>query len=182
MRNVILYIAVSLDGYIAAPDGSVAFLDDFQDEAVGDYGYQDFVSGIDTCLMGSNTYKAILGFGFPWPYMDQDTYVVTSNPQMEIDSPKTTRVVGNVVETIQRLKQETTGKDIWLVGGGQMVQYALNADVLDQMILSITPKLLGEGIRLFPEKSLGSAWELTHQQAYETGMMVLTYTKRKAGN
>ncbi|MBB1137896.1 dihydrofolate reductase family protein [Myroides sp. WP-1] len=181
MRNVILYIAVSLDGYIADGEGSVSFLDDFQDEKVGDYGYQDFLAEIDTCLMGSKTYKTILDFGYPWPYPEQETYVITSNPQLKIDSPNTVRVTDNIGEVIQQLKEKKSDKNIWLVGGGQLVHYVLNANLLDQMVLSITPKILGEGIRLFPEKSIGSTWELTHQKAFETGMMVLTYTKRKDG-
>lgn len=179
MRQVILYIAMSLDGYIATPDGGVSFLDDFQDESVGDYGYQDFVSTIDTCLMGSTTYKSILGFGYPWPYMEQETYVITSNPQLPIASPKTQVLTVDIMETIEQLKQEDTGSDIWLVGGGQLVHAVLNADLLDQMIVSITPKLLGEGIRLFPETSLPSAWELVDQKTFQTGMVVLTYNKRK---
>lgn len=179
MRNVILYIAMSLDGYIASPDGSVAFLDDFQDETVGDYGYQDFISTIDTCIMGSATYRAILDFGFPWPYMEQETHVITSNKQLTIESPKTSVLSTDITTTIQQLKQQETGKDIWLVGGGKVVQMALNAEILDQMILSVTPKLLGAGIRLFPEGSLPSHWELTDTKTFKTGMVVLTYTKRK---
>lgn len=179
MRQVILYIAMSLDGYIATPDGSVSFLDDFHDETVGDYGYQDFISTIDTCLMGSNTYKAILGFGIPWPYEDQETYVITSNPQLTIESPKTKALTDNSIEMIKQLKEVVSGSDIWLVGGGQLVHSVLNEDLLDQMIISIIPKLLGEGIRLFPETNLPSAWELVDQKTFKTGIIVLTYTKRK---
>lgn len=183
MRKVVLYIAMSLDGYIATTSGSVDFLDDFQEAGEGDYGYQDFVSTIDTCLMGSNTYKAILGFGYPWPYMDQQTYVITSNPDFVLDSPQTTVLSQAIKTSIQELKKQESTKDIWLVGGGKLVQYLLNEELLDRMIITITPKLLGDGIRLFPEQITPSNWKVVEQASFDSGMVMLTYdwvVKREA--
>lgn len=178
MKKVVLYIAISLDGYIADKNGSVDFLDDFQDSDEGDYGYQDFVDTIDTCIMGSNTYSAILGFGYPWPYIDQDTYVATSNPNFVIDSPQTSVFSQDIKESVQQLKAKGTGKDIWLVGGGKLVQYFLNAGLLDKMIITITPKILGKGIPLFPEQLVPSNWDLTAHSIFASGVVVLTYEKR----
>lgn len=177
MRKVILYIAMSLDGYIATSEGSVAFLDDFQNSADGDYGYEDFVQTIDTCIMGHHTYKAILDFGYPWPYMQQQTYVVTSNSNAKLDSPQTALLTQEVGVKIQQLKEEPTGKDIWVVGGGQLVHYMLNQALLDQLIVTVTPKILGDGIRLFPPQLAPSTWQLKAQKTFESGLVMLTYEK-----
>ena len=178
MRKVVLYIAMSLDGYIANKEGSVDFLDDFQGLDEGDYGYQDFVDTIDTCIMGSNTYKAIIGFGYPWPYMDQMTYVVTSNPSFVVESPQTQILPAGLHEAIQALKEQASAKDIWLVGGGQLVKSLLNAALVDKMIITLTPKIIGEGIRLFPDQLVASNWKLTAQASFDSGMAILTYEKK----
>lgn len=179
MRNVVLYIAVSLDGYIATPTGGVDFLDEFQTAGEGDYGYQDFISTVDTCIMGSQTYRAILNFGFPWPYPDQMTYVMTSNPQLTVDSPNTFIAKQGITATIQELKQQEGNQAIWLVGGGQLVGSVLEENLLDQMIITVIPKILGEGIRLFPPQSKASRWQLVESTTHASGVAVMRYEKIK---
>ena len=80
--RLILYLAVSLDGYLARKDGSVDFLSGHQPDWPGDYGYQDFISGIRAVVMGGNTYREITQVLSPgaWPYEGLDSYVFTSRP------------------------------------------------------------------------------------------------------
>ena len=77
MRKIKLYIAVSLDGYIATPDGGVEWLNQFQITGNEDYGYKELYLSIDTVLMGGRTYRDIIGFGCEWPYKDKVSYIIS---------------------------------------------------------------------------------------------------------
>lgn len=87
--KVVLYIATSLDGYIARADGSLHWLYALPNPGQTDHGYHDFFSKIGATIMGSNTYKEIIGFGVDWPYAEIDSYVVSGNKDTSIESPKT---------------------------------------------------------------------------------------------
>ena len=80
MRQLRLYIATSLDGYITTADSSVEWLDVYQSDEE-DYGYHRFYDSVDTLLMGGNTYCAILGFGCDWPYAGKQTWVLSRSIQ-----------------------------------------------------------------------------------------------------
>lgn len=85
MRKIKLYIAVSLDGKIAKPDGDVSWLDELPNPDHLDYGYADFLSSIDTTLMGNSTYRQLLGFGIDFPYRGKTNYVFTRNTALKED-------------------------------------------------------------------------------------------------
>ncbi len=108
MINVILYIAASLDNYIARQDGNVDWLDypDYQ-LPNEDYGYPDFYKNIGTTLMGYNTYKIVLGFDVPFPYPDKTNYVFTRSTDKQ-DNEFVKFISGDIVEFVRQLKN---GKD-----------------------------------------------------------------------
>ncbi len=91
LKQVRLYIACSLDGFIAKKDGSLDWLDAIENPNEDDYGYNDFYSRIDTIVMGRKTYEEILGFGVEWPYNDCQTYVVSSK-DLKISTDNTTLI------------------------------------------------------------------------------------------
>jgi dihydrofolate reductase len=171
MRKVVLFIATSLDGFIAGKDGNIDWL--YTD---GDFGYSEFYKSIDTTLMGHNTYKDILQFG-SFPYPDKRNFVFTRK-EREPDQNPVAFITGGVANFVRELKSEK-GKNIWLVGGGQINSILLNNNLIDQMIISIHPKVLGDGIPLFKNESLTNLeYRLENHKVFERGLVQLTYSPR----
>jgi dihydrofolate reductase len=155
-NKVILYIAMSLDGYIARPDGAVDWLDDVEGE--GDNGYGEFYSQVGTVIMGRKTYEEVLKLTDEFPYAGKNCYVLTRQP---LESTSYVTFTDEDTETlVSRLKKVSDGY-VWLVGGGQLVRQFLEKKLIDEMELYIIPKTIGEGIPLFPDGTPPSDWELT---------------------
>lgn len=175
MSNIILYIAMSIDGFIARPDGNLDWLHNVPPPQQGDYGYAALLSRTGTIIMGRKTYEEIIGFGIDWPYNNIPTYVVTQQPTLPIVSPDTQLITHNFQAILQQLKEQSE-KDIWLVGGGQLVATCIREKLLDEMIITIIPKIIGNGISLFPNnESIEQDWTLVHTQPFHTGVVNLTY-------
>lgn len=172
MANIKLYVAVSLDGYIAGPDGGVEWLDRYQADGE-DYGYADFYDSVDTLLMGGNTYRAILHFGCGWPYEGKRTYVVSRRERSAV-LPGVSVVSDDAIPFLRRLRAEEK-RDIWLVGGGLLVSQLLAEGLVDEMRLCVFPLLLGRGIRLFPDSLRSSERRLVGQRTFPSGAVMLTY-------
>ena len=171
VRKVILYIATSLDGKIARPDGALDWL---PDPAADDYGYQAFYDSVDTILLGFKTYEICLSFG-DWPYPGKTTFVFSR------DASKTTLseaqlVTDDPVNFVGQLKQQP-GKDLWLVGGGEIVALFHEAGLIDSYILAFIPIVLGEGIELFPNIRRQAALKLTNHVVYPNGLVLMYLDK-----
>lgn len=177
MTLIKLYIAASLDGKIARPDGGLDWLPDIDPSTGTDYGYSAFLSTVSATIMGSKTYEKILSFEGEFPYANLKNYIVTRNSGLKIDSPNTHLLVNLSKEKMKRLKEESE-KDIWLIGGGEIVTEFLNMDLIDEMIIFIVPTILGEGIPLFAETPKESKWKLSKTEVFENGLVSLTYTKQ----
>jgi len=174
MSKTILYIATSLDNKIARKDGSLDWLHAIPNPNQIDHGYNQFLSTIGTCIMGKNTYQEILGFGVDWPYLAINSYVVTTDKDFKSSTPNTFIVSNNLTQLISDLKQKKE-KDIWLIGGGKLIAAFMERNLLDRMILTLIPNIIGEGISLFPEIAKESKWTLTNVERFETGLVNLTY-------
>jgi dihydrofolate reductase len=142
-----VYIATSLDGFIATSDGGLDWLDDIPNPEESDFGYADFMSGIDAIVMGRKTFEKVLTFDF-WPY-DKPVYVPSKSkvdvPKKLEDKVKT--VTGNPKELVNQLKE--LGHQNLYIDGGITIQGFLEEDLIDEMILTRVPVLLGNGIPLF---------------------------------
>ena len=178
MKQVKLYIACSLDGYIARKNGSIDWLDAIENPNQDDYGYNDFLSRIDTIVMGRKTYEEILGFGVEWPYNDFQTYVVSSK-DLKISTDNTT-LISDFETEIEEMKKKTVEKDIWIVGGGKLISSALNLELIDMMTLSIIPIILGEGIPLFPDSPLETSFNLIDTVQFDSGIVNLSYIIKRS--
>lgn len=177
MGKTVLYIATSLDGKIARKNGSLDWLFAWPNPNQLDYGYGQFLSTIGNIVMGKNTYNEIIGFGVDWPYTGMNTYVVTTDKDFILSSPDTFIVSGNLTAFVNELKQKSE-KDVWLVGGGQLIAVFLYNDLLDRMILTLIPTTIGEGISLFAEIAKETTWNLTNVERFETGLVNLTYDRK----
>lgn len=174
MRKIKLYIAASIDGYIARIDGDLDWLMEYPINPETNYGYNDFYESVDTVIMGGQTYRDILNMDFVWPYKDKTTYVIIRNP-MGIKE-NICYITENVIEKISNLRNEK-GKDIWLVGGGKLITMLLNQNMIDEMIITTIPVILGQGIRLFPDNPKESQWKAHYSTNYRNGVAQITYKK-----
>ncbi|MHA1884291.1 MAG: dihydrofolate reductase family protein [Promethearchaeota archaeon] len=173
MRKIKLYIASSLDGYIARENGDVDWLEQFQ-RSGGDYGYQEFYNSIDTTVMGNKTYTQVLGFG-DFPYKDKRNLVLTRQNEPR-DAEFVEYINHDIIEFIKELKDQD-GKDIWLIGGSIAIELLHNSDLIDEYILFIMPVTLGSGIPLFTKNTIPSKFSLMSQISYQNGVIQLIYKK-----
>lgn len=176
MKRIILYIAASLDGRIAEPDGGLEWLTEFPNPEKTDYGYKSLLASVDTVIMGGKAYRELLNMDVIWPYKQQTSYVVTHGWTENAATENIRFITENVIETISAIRNEL-GKDIWLVGGGELISMLLEADLIDEMQICYIPVILGKGIPLFPEQSKESKWNLTESKAYKSGVLSGTYKK-----
>lgn len=146
-RQVILYIATSLDGYIARPQGEVDFLEKGIELVEDDKSYQQLIQQIDTVIMGRATYDQIIEELSPddYPYDKQTSYIYTNRFLPDTETKKFTNQ--DPVALVRRLKNEE-GKGIWIVGGRSITTPLIQANLIDTYILATVPVLLGEGIPL----------------------------------
>ncbi|MBI9053708.1 MAG: dihydrofolate reductase [Bacteroidales bacterium] len=167
MRKLKLYIAQSIDGFIATEKGSVEWLNDNENEEIDEnaYGYLDFYSSIDTTLMGYNTYKEIVNFGIPFPYPDKKNYVFSKNHEKKEDNP-VEFIKSNIVEFVSNLKQ-LDEKDIWLIGGGEINKILLNKNLIDEIIITIKSVVLGKGIPLFANGTDFKKFKITKVEKFD---------------
>lgn len=178
MRKIKLYIATSLDNYIARPNGEIDWLETFPTPEGEDFGYAAFMETVTTTLMGNKTYQQVLGFDMPFPYADKENFVFTRQKGLE-PTEHVQFVSENIISFIQSLK-EKPGKNIWLIGGGQLNTVLLNHDLIDEMILTVLPIVLGEGIPLFGGKPEEQIFNLLNHQVFDNGFVQLTYQRKDA--
>ncbi len=170
MSQLVLFIASSLDGYVARTSGAVDWL--FTDQ---DYGYESFYDSVDRLLMGRNTYEQIQSWG-NYPYSEKQGFVFSRTVERDRDE-NVTFVSSDLVSFVKDLKAQD-GKDIWLVGGAAIAKTCLENYLIDKFILSIHPVILGEGISLFPPPLPTLNLKLLHCQTFETGLVQITYSNK----
>lgn len=169
-RKLILYIATSADGYIAKPGDDLRFLDIALKEGE-DYGYGDFIAGVDTVILGRKTYDYVLQH-VEIPHPDKKVFIITRTHRPERGNA--TFYSGNISHLINGLKSEP-GKNIFCDGGAELVQVLLNENLLDEMIISIVPVMVGNGIKLFLDGRPEQRVELLSVKTFETGVVQLHY-------
>lgn len=146
-RKVSLFIATTLDGYIATKDDSLDWL--FEVEGEGDNGIEAFYDTTDAVIMGKRTYDWLMAQELEeFPYKGRDCYVFSRSKHE--DTPYVKFISGDVSTFVHGLKKRE-GKKIWLMGGGELIRAFLSDDLVDEIIVTIAPVILGSGIPLFPE-------------------------------
>jgi dihydrofolate reductase len=172
-RKVILYIAMSLDGYIARNDGDISWLN-IVEELGEDYGYAAFIESIDTVILGRKTYEKVLSFGIDFPHKDKQCYVITSDRK-----PGQENIVfytGDLSVLLSKLRQEV-GKNIFIDGGAQLVNSLMQLDAIDEYIISLIPVLLGKGIQLFQPARSEQRLRLINSVKFRSGLVQLHYLR-----
>jgi dihydrofolate reductase len=175
MRRIILYIATSLDNFIARPDGSIDWLEQTTMNKNEDFGYQRFYDSVDTTIMGARTYEQICNFDVPFPYPDKRNMVITTRNDLEKVHESVEFLQTDLNTQMKKLKQ-VEGKNIWLIGGSQINTYMLKQRLLDRIIMTKIPVFIGAGIPLFqPVKDEFHA-VLDESKNYGNNIMQLTYS------
>lgn len=170
LRPAILYVATSLDGAIARRDDGLDWLP--TPSAGQDYGYADFLARIDTLVMGRRTFDVTRSFG-EWPYAGRRTIVLSRTPpgatvadvEFSADDPAT---------VLRRLRAEP-GRGIWLVGGGESLRPIFAAGLVDEIILTLVPVVLGDGRPLFLPQDRPLPLRLLGSTPYPDGLVQLRY-------
>jgi dihydrofolate reductase len=170
MPGAVAYIAASLDGFIATPDGSVGWLDGFQGE---EYGFDAFLAGVETLAMGRATYDQVRGLG-AWPYGARRCHVVTSRP-LDRDAPA--GVEAWAAEDLPELAARLAASDppAWVVGGGRLIGAMLAARAIAELDLFVMPVLLGAGVPLFAGARPVATLALVETRAWPNGAVRLRY-------
>ena len=171
-RKVIVHIATSADGYIARPDGDLEWLTS-RPAPKGFYGMADFVKTIDTKLIGRKTYEASLSLGAKFD--SKDRYIVFSRHAPPAGAPSGVEFVSDPIGPFIDQLREQTGKDIWLMGGGNLIASFLDEHAIDEFVVSVVPVFIGDGIPLIARRHRHVPLELHSVERFEDGLVQLHY-------
>jgi len=171
MRKLVLYIACSLDGYIAKPNDDLSFLKRVQSKNE-DYGYGDFISNVDTVIVGRKTYEWVINQGYSFPHTNKECYIMTRTPRAK--EGNLVFYTGDIKELVLGLKKKP-GKNIFCDGGSEVVHQLLEKKLLDELIVSVVPTLVGNGIRLFKDGRPEQEFELLSATSFGSGLVQLKY-------
>ncbi len=174
-RKVIVYIAASLDGFIAKPNDNLDFLN-MVDREGEDYGYFKFIEDIDTVILGRKTYDWVMTKVDVFPHADKEAYVITRTSRQAIG--KTQFYTGDLKALISELRNRA-GKNIFVDGGAEVVNELWRMDLIDEIIISIIPIVVGAGVSLFsnniPERKL----QLLSSKRFESGLVQVHYNVKQ---
>lgn len=163
---------MSLDGFIARKNGDLDWMSvaDMEGE---DYGYEAFTADVDAYIIGRKTYDKVIELTGTFPQARQfECYVFTRTPRESVND--VTFYTGSPVELIQQLRSKP-GKTIYCDGGGEMIQLLMSHKLIDEMIISILPVALGDGLRLFRGDVPEVALRLIESKTYRNGLLQVHY-------
>jgi dihydrofolate reductase len=181
MPSVQYYVASSLDGFIATADDDLAWLLQFDGFEGGKESYDSFIAGVGCIVMGGTTYEWLMEHEpGNWPYPGMPCWVFTHHEFSAPPGADITFVRGEVTEFIDDLWRDAGGKNIWVVGGGELAAQFAGAGLLDELIVSVIPVVLGGGKRLLPLEQ-GPTPPLELQEALTRGRGIVELRYRWAG-
>ena len=174
-RKFIVYVATSADGFIARKDGSVDWLE--RPRPKGNYGMAAFYRSIDAAVIGRRTYDFAVSHGMTDPNPGKKNYIL-SRTLTKAASPQVLVVNEPIAAFADRLRAER-GKDIWLMGGAESIAAFLDCGQVDEFIIHIIPKIIGEGIPLIAPRHRDISLKLLSSKTFLDGVVRLHYAIRK---
>ena len=171
-RKVIVHIGTSADGYIARPDGDLDWLTS-RPAPAGFYGMNAFMKTIDTMLVGRKTYEMSLRLGAKFDSTSR-TIVFSRRPPPG-DAPARVEFVNGAIGPFMNRLREEPGKDIWLMGGGDLIASFLDEQAIDELVISVAPVFIGDGIPLIARRFRHQPLELLSVERFEDGLVQLHY-------
>ena len=176
-RKVIVHIATSADGYIARSDGDLEWLTS-RPAPEGFYGMNAFMKSIDTKVLGRKTYEMSLRMGAKFDA--KNPHIVFSRHPPPAEAPSGVQFVNDAIGPFVRRLREQPGKDIWLMGGGEIIASFLDEQVIDEFVISVAPVFIGEGIPLIARRHRHVPLELLSSERFEDGVVQLHYRIQNA--
>jgi len=172
-RKIIVYIATSADGYIARPDGDVGWLE--RPRPKGNYGMGAFFKTIDTILWGRKTYAKGIELGMKASGFAPriKNYVFSRRPH--VSSEGAFEFVNKPVKAFAQRLRSQPGKDIWMMGGGEIIAAFLDEGEIDEFSIHVIPILIGEGIPLVQPRHRSIPLKLLSTKAFPDGVVHLKY-------
>ncbi|KPF48843.1 hypothetical protein D621_15755 [beta proteobacterium AAP51] len=177
--QVEVFIATSLDGFIARPDGSLDWLMQAQATAPAgeDFGYAEFMAGVDALVMGRKTFETVLGFD-PWPYGELPVWVMSRQQRLAIPETLRPHVQHGGTEVAALLRQlAQQGVRRLYLDGGELIQSFLFEDLVDRITVTTVPLLLGQGRRLWGPLPADRAWTLQASRHWPCGLVQSCYAR-----
>jgi dihydrofolate reductase len=171
-RNVIVHIGTSVDGYIARPDGDLEWLTS-RPKPEGFYGMSAFMRSIDTKLLGRKTYEMSLRMGAKFDSGTRN--VVFSRHSAPADAPSGVEFVNGGIGPFVRRLREHPGKDIWLMGGGELIASFLDEEAIDEFVITVVPVFIGDGIPLIARRHRHAPLDLQSVERFNDGVVQLHY-------
>ena len=171
-RNVIVNLATSADGYIARPDGDLEWLTS-RPKPKGFYGMGEFMKSVDTKLLGRKTYEAGLRMGGSFDSKSQ--YIVFSRHAAPADAPSSVEFVSSPIGPFVSRLREQPGKDMWLMGGGELIASFLDEHAIDEFVITVVPVFIGDGIPLIAPRHRHVPLDLRAVERFEDGVVQLRY-------
>lgn len=173
MRKISLFIAMSLDGYIAKPNDDLSFLKLVEKEGE-DYGYTEFMCQIDTIIVGRKTYDYVVREIGATHYDNgqRDVYIITRTEKPQVG--RTIFYTGDLIELVAELKS-VAGKNIYCDGGAEVINAFLKCGLIDDFVISVIPILLGNGTKLFKDGRPEQALQFMTSKVFDTGLIQLHY-------
>ena len=171
-RQVIVHIATSADGYIARADGDLEWLTS-RPAPQGFYGMNAFMKSVDTKVLGRKTYEASLRLGATFD--SKSRTIVFSRHPAPADAPSGVEFVSDAIGPFVSRLREQPGKDIWLMGGGEIIASFLDAQAIDEFVISVAPVFIGEGIPLIARRHRHVPLELRSIERFDDGLVQLHY-------
>jgi dihydrofolate reductase len=173
-RRVIVHIATSADGFIARPDGDLEWLTSRPAPAPpGFYGMNAFVKSIDTKILGRKTYEASLRLGAKFD--SQSRFIVFSRHAPPADAPAGVEFLSGAIGPFVSQLREQPGKNIWLMGGGELIASFLDAQAIDEFVISVVPVFVGDGIPLIARRHRHVLLDLQSSERFADGLVQLHY-------
>ncbi len=170
-----VYCATSLDGYIARTDGSIDWLAPYENLPEEDYGYYDFISNMDAIIMGRNTFEKIQSFEL-WPY-EIPVFVLSITLQQNEPSEQY-KIVNEPIYNLTKDLQNIGYKNLY-IDGGKTIQSFLEQDLIDELIITTVPVILGDGIPLFSKMDIEKKLLLKETKIFDNGLVQNEYIFQK---
>jgi dihydrofolate reductase len=191
--KVVYYAAMSLDGFIAESDDTLEWLMEYEgsfddpDATPMKGSYEEFYDGVGALVMGSATYEFVYeheGAEGNWPYAGKPSWILTSRelPGYEGSKDEIHFTDGDVAELGPAMIEAAGDKQLWVVGGGNVATQFVDAGLLDTLVLTVTPVVLGKGKPLFDERLPGGPLQLTGTRTFDSGMVELSYALTSAAD
>jgi dihydrofolate reductase len=173
-RKVIVHIAASADGYIARLDGDLEWLTS-RPAPKGFYGMNAFMKTIDTTIFGRKTYEVSLRLGAKFDSKSRSIVFSRQAPPADASAPPGVEFVNEPIGPFVSRLREQPGKDIWLMGGGDLIASFLDAEAIDEFVVSVVPVFIGDGIPLIARRHRHVPLDLQSVERFDDGLVQLHY-------